>query len=46
MKVAIVGAGISGVVTGAHLGNAGIDFIVFERNNAAGGIWFCHDNLL
>ena len=39
MKVAIVGAGVSGVVTGAHLRRAGLDFTVFERNHTAGGIW-------
>lgn len=39
MRVAIVGAGISGVVAGAHLGLAGLDATVFERNDAAGGVW-------
>ena len=39
MKVAVVGAGISGVVTGAHLMRAGLDITVFERNDAAGGVW-------
>ena len=32
MKVAVVGAGISGVV-------AGLEITVFERNDAAGGVW-------
>ena len=39
-KVAIVGAGISGVVAGAHLGAAGVEFVVFERSGAAGGVWY------
>lgn len=39
MKVGIVGAGISGVVAGAHLKAAGIDVIVFERSAEAGSIW-------
>ena len=39
MKVGIVGAGISGVVAGAHLGKANIDYTVFERSGAPGGIW-------
>lgn len=39
MKVGIVGAGISGVVAGAHLKAAGIDITVFERSSQAGGIW-------
>ena len=39
MRVAIVGAGISGVLAGAHLERVGVDFTVFERNSAAGGVW-------
>ena len=39
MKVCIVGAGISGVVAGAHLKAAGIDVTVFERSAEAGGVW-------
>jgi ACS family pantothenate transporter-like MFS transporter len=38
-RVAIIGAGISGVVTAAHLKNAGLEVTVFERNNATGGVW-------
>jgi cation diffusion facilitator CzcD-associated flavoprotein CzcO len=38
-RVAIVGAGISGVVTAAHLKSEGLDVTVFERSSAAGGIW-------
>ncbi|KAF2826865.1 dimethylaniline monooxygenase [Ophiobolus disseminans] len=38
-RVAVVGAGISGVVAAAHLKKEGIDVTVFERSNAAGGIW-------
>ena len=39
MKVGIVGAGISGVVAGAHIGRANIDYTVFERSSAPGGVW-------
>lgn len=39
MRVGIVGAGISGVVAGAHLKAAGIDVTVFERSCEAGGVW-------
>lgn len=39
MKVVVVGAGISGVVAGAHLKAAGIDVTVFERSDQAGGVW-------
>jgi len=38
-RVAVIGAGISGVVTAAHLKLASIEVTVFERSNAAGGVW-------
>ncbi|CAE7212362.1 dimethylaniline monooxygenase [Pyrenophora teres f. teres] len=38
-RVAVIGAGISGVVAAAHLKNEGLDVTVFERSSAAGGIW-------
>lgn len=39
VRVAVIGAGISGVVTAGHLLAAGIQVTVFERNNASGGVW-------
>lgn len=38
-RVAVIGAGISGVVSAAHLLNAGLEVTVFERSHAAGGVW-------
>lgn len=38
-KVAVIGAGISGVNTAAHLLKLGIDVVVFERGDVAGGVW-------
>jgi ACS family pantothenate transporter-like MFS transporter len=38
-RVAVIGAGISGVVSAAHLLAAGKEVTVFERNHAAGGNW-------
>lgn len=38
-RVAIIGAGISGVVSAAHLLAAGKEVMVFERSQAAGGVW-------
>lgn len=38
--VAVIGAGISGVVSAGHLLAAGIEVAVFERNHAAGGVWY------
>jgi NADPH-dependent 2,4-dienoyl-CoA reductase/sulfur reductase-like enzyme len=38
-RVAVIGAGISGVVAAAHLKKEGIEVTIFERSSAAGGIW-------
>ncbi|KAK8848777.1 FAD/NAD(P)-binding domain-containing protein [Apiospora arundinis] len=37
--VAIIGAGLSGVVTAAHLLRAGFAVTVFERGSQLGGVW-------
>jgi cation diffusion facilitator CzcD-associated flavoprotein CzcO len=39
-RVAVIGAGISGVVSAAHLLGAGLEVVVFERSHAAGGVWY------
>ena len=39
-RVAVIGAGISGVLAAAHLRRAGINPVVFERSREAGGIWY------
>jgi cation diffusion facilitator CzcD-associated flavoprotein CzcO len=39
-RVAVIGAGISGVVAAAHLKIEGLNVTVFERSSAAGGIWY------
>ncbi|KAL4950731.1 major facilitator superfamily domain-containing protein [Aspergillus filifer] len=38
-RVAVIGAGVSGVVSAAHLIQAGAEVTVFERSHAAGGVW-------
>ncbi|EFX02193.1 FAD dependent oxidoreductase [Grosmannia clavigera kw1407] len=38
-RVAVIGAGISGVNTAAHLIAEGLDVTVFERSSAVGGVW-------
>ncbi|KAH8910349.1 FAD/NAD(P)-binding domain-containing protein [Coniochaeta sp. PMI_546] len=38
-RVAVVGAGISGVTAAAHLLNQGLSVTVFERSNISGGVW-------
>jgi 4-hydroxyacetophenone monooxygenase len=40
MKVIVVGAGMSGLLTGVRLKQAGIDFTILEKNADAGGTWF------
>ncbi|KAE8351279.1 hypothetical protein BDV28DRAFT_162473 [Aspergillus coremiiformis] len=39
-RVAVIGAGISGVLAAGHLLAAGIEVTVFERNEAPGGVWY------
>ena len=38
-RVAVVGAGVSGVTTAKHLKDFGIEVVVFERSKQAGGNW-------
>ncbi|KAL5316596.1 hypothetical protein ACEPPN_015645 [Leptodophora sp. 'Broadleaf-Isolate-01'] len=38
-RVAVIGAGVSGVASARHLKAAGVDIVVFERYKAAGGNW-------
>ena len=38
-SVAVIGAGISGVVAAAHLKRKGLSVTVYERNHDSGGVW-------
>ncbi|KAK0387839.1 hypothetical protein NLU13_4084 [Sarocladium strictum] len=38
-KVAVIGAGVSGVTATAHLVRYGLDVVLFERCAVAGGVW-------
>lgn len=38
-RVAVIGAGVSGVAAAIHLKRAGLEVTVYERNARAGGIW-------
>lgn len=42
-KVAIIGAGISGLAMAIRLEQAGIDYVVLEKNHDVGGSW--HENV-
>ncbi|MBA3811991.1 MAG: NAD(P)-binding domain-containing protein [Caulobacteraceae bacterium] len=39
MKVIVVGAGMSGLLAGIRLGQAGIDFTIVEKDADVGGTW-------
>jgi 4-hydroxyacetophenone monooxygenase len=39
MKVVVVGAGMSGLLTGIRLKQAGIDFTIIDKNADVGGTW-------
>lgn len=39
-KVVIVGAGLSGICMGLKLLQAGIPFVIYEKNDAVGGTWY------
>lgn len=42
-KVAVIGAGVSGVLATAYLKAAGLDVTVFERSFQSGGVWYGTD---
>jgi 4-hydroxyacetophenone monooxygenase len=43
VTVGIVGAGMSGIIAAHRLRQAGIDVVVFEKNDDIGGTWFEND---
>jgi 4-hydroxyacetophenone monooxygenase len=40
MKVLVIGAGMSGILAGVRLKQAGIPFEIVESNSDVGGVWF------
>ncbi|TVY71509.1 Flavin-containing monooxygenase ustF2, partial [Lachnellula suecica] len=38
-RVAVIGAGLSGIVSAKHLKEAGIEAVVYERSSKSGGNW-------
>ncbi|MCG8530049.1 MAG: FAD-dependent oxidoreductase [Desulfovibrionales bacterium] len=41
-RVAVIGAGASGIVTARYLLKHGADVVVFEKHSGVGGQWDCH----
>ena len=39
-RVAVIGAGVSGIAAAYRLQQAGVDFEVFEKNDEVGGVWW------
>ena len=39
-RVAVIGAGMSGLLTAHRLDQAGVDFVVVEKNPEVGGTWY------
>ena len=39
LRVAIIGAGVAGCATAGALQDYGIDFVVYDKNSKAGGLW-------
>ena len=39
-KVVIIGAGMSGILAAHRLQQAGVDFVIFEKNDDVGGTWY------
>ena len=39
-KVAVIGAGMSGILAGIRLKEAGIPYVIFEKNGDVGGTWY------
>ena len=39
LRVAVIGAGVAGLITARALQRAGIDFVVFEKAACLAGVW-------
>ena len=39
-RIAVIGAGVAGVATATALHAAGLEFVVYDRNDGVGGLWF------
>jgi cation diffusion facilitator CzcD-associated flavoprotein CzcO len=41
-RVAVIGAGVSGVTSAKHLKAAGVEVVIYERSSKCGGNWYVH----
>lgn len=39
-RVAVIGAGVSGIAAAHRLQQSGLDFVIFEKNTEVGGVWW------
>ena len=39
-RVAVIGAGVSGLTSARHLKAAGLEVVVYERSSVSGGVWY------
>ncbi|MEO1062069.1 MAG: NAD(P)/FAD-dependent oxidoreductase [Actinomycetota bacterium] len=40
LRIAVIGAGMSGIAAGHRLAQAGVEHTIFEKNDDVGGTWF------
>lgn len=38
-RVAVIGAGVSGLTSARHLKSTGLEVVIYERSSVSGGIW-------
>lgn len=46
MKVGVIGAGATGLISGKLLQDSGLQFDIFDSNDSIGGTWIYTDNLI
>jgi 4-hydroxyacetophenone monooxygenase len=39
-RVAVIGAGVSGIAAAHRLQQAGVEFVIYEKNKEVGGVWW------
>lgn len=39
-RVAVIGAGVSGLASARHLKAVGLEVVIYERSSVSGGVWY------